>query len=335
MLRTNKTNPVLLAFSVGSILFSLFCINVNAAGLQVAPAMPMSNSAVLNESQKARMVLDRLGFGARPGEVEKVRAIGVSNWIEHQLNPQKIPDPLLASRLKGMTVPAKTTAQLYAQYPNPASIRRQIVRNEGGKNAVAAEQAAGNNDYDKKEMRRKIAEIYQKNGYGRPQEIYLQLAADRLLRATYSERQLQEVMVDFWSNHFNVYAKKNISQWFLPTYDRETIRPYVLGNFRDLLMATAKSPAMLFYLDTFESVAATSASTENPGRRDLSQVSDTQLKRGLMKRRSLSSAQADEQVSRLRANPAGQVAKKKPNGINENYARELMELHGDAVEIDI
>ena len=75
------------------------------------------------------------------------------------------------------------------------------------------------------------------------------------MRAVYSERQLQEQMVDFWSNHFNVYANKAAVRWFLPEYDRDVIRPNALGNFKDLLLATAKSPAMLFYLDNFQSVS--------------------------------------------------------------------------------
>src|SRR3989440_5451376 len=81
----------------------------------------------------------------------------------------------------------------------------------------------------------------------------LQMA--RILRAVYSERQLQAVMVDFWTNHFNVFAGKGADRWLLVSYDRDTIRPHAMGNFSDLLLATAQSPAMLFYLDNFQSVS--------------------------------------------------------------------------------
>ena len=117
-----------------------------------------------------------------------------------------------------------------------------------------------------------------------------ELQASRILRAVYSERQLQEVMVDFWTNHFNVFAGKGADRWLLPAYDRDTIRPNAMGKFSELLLATAQSPAMLFYLDNFQSVSPDA----NRGR--------------AMRRQNL-------QAQRPR------------RGINENYARELMELH--------
>jgi uncharacterized protein (DUF1800 family) len=119
-----------------------------------------------------------------------------------------------------------------------------------------------------------------------------EMTNSKLLRACESRRQLQEVLVDFWSNHFNVYAKKNVLQWYLPSYDREVIRPHALGKFRELLLATAESPAMLYYLDNFQSVSPNANLAQMlPGRRN------------------------------------GNLKKNLPDGINENYARELMELH--------
>jgi uncharacterized protein (DUF1800 family) len=247
---------------------------------------PATRSAPLDENERARLVLDRLAFGARPGEVERVRAMGVDAWIARQLRPEAIPDADLERRVSGLKVPAMSTAELFAQYPNPAMLLRASGKGKG--KAQAQAQDAGGTD--RKELRRELVREYREKGYGRPREVYTELATDRLLRATYSERQLQEVMVDFWSNHFNVYARKNVSQWYLPAYDRDTIRPHALGRFRDLLLATARSPAMLFYLDNYQSVS--------PGA---------------------------NLAGRLRANP--QRASKLPTGINENYARELMELH--------
>ena len=162
------------------------------------------------------MALDRLAFGARPGDVEKVRAMGVDAWIQQQLNPERIPDPDVERRVSGLEVPKMSTAQLFAKYPNPAMIFAQ----EG----IRKKDAKADEDQDA--LKRKLVKEYRDKGYGRPRDVYLQLGTDRLLRATYSERQLQEVMVDFWSNHFNVYAKKNVVQWYLPTYDREVIRPH-------------------------------------------------------------------------------------------------------------
>src|SRR4029079_11887024 len=115
------------------------------------------------------------------------------------------------------------------------------------------------------------------------------------LRAVYSERQLQEVMVDFWTNHFNIFANKGADRWLLPAYDRDTIRPNALSKFSTLLQATAQSPAMLFYLDNFQSVSPNA--NANRGRGLLQQL------------------RADQRPQQQR------------RGINENYARELMELH--------
>ena len=100
-----------------------------------------------------------------------------------------------------------------------------------------------------------IEEYYRENGLQRPQRIIAELQTSRILRAVYSERQLQEVMVDFWTNHFNVFSGKGADRWLLPAYDRDTIRPNAMGKFSELLQATAQSPAMLFYLDNFQSVS--------------------------------------------------------------------------------
>ena len=124
-----------------------------------------------------------------------------------------------------------------------------------------------------------------------------ELHASRILRAVYSERQLQEVMVDFWTNHFNVFAGKGADRWLLPSYDRDTIRPNAMAKFSTLLQATAQSPAMLFYLDNFQSVSPNANANRRGG-----------------------------PLQRLRAQQQPQPQQQR-RGINENYARELMELH--------
>jgi uncharacterized protein (DUF1800 family) len=145
-----------------------------------------------------------------------------------------------------------------------------------------------------------------------------ELLSARIARAVASERQLEEVMVDFWLNHFSVYAGKNVvMRYYLPQYERETIRPHVLGKFRDLLGAVAKSPAMLVYLDNAQSVA-------DSGRPTLVNraVADRRIRRAL-DRAPLSDEQR-ELVERLQA--------RRPKGLNENYARELLELHSLGVD---
>src|SRR5206468_7932343 len=139
-----------------------------------------------------------------------------------------------------------------------------------------------------------------------------ELQMSRILRAVYSERQLQEVMVDFWTNHFNVFAGKGADRWLLTSYDRDTIRPHTLGKFYDLLLADAESPAMLFYLDNFQSVSADAQPLQQrPG-----------AARGPL-----------AQLMRMGNSPQQQRPQQQQRrGINENYARELMELHTMGVE---
>ena len=156
------------------------------------------------------------------------------------------------------------------------------------------------------EYRRAVMEYYKENNLRPAQFLTGELQMSRILRAVYSERQLQEVMVDFWTNHFNVFAGKGADRWLLTSYDRDTIRPHTLGKFYDLLVADAQSPAMLFYLDNFQSVSPNAqAPPQRPG-----------AARGPL-----------AQLRQLSNNPQQPPAQQQRRGINENYARELMELH--------
>jgi uncharacterized protein (DUF1800 family) len=194
-----------------------------------AATLPDNDAAI-------EQALNRLTFGARPGDVARVRVIGLESWIARQLDPRQIDDSSAEAMIPALPTPPSAFA-------TPQDARRF------GRTAVQA------------------------------------LAAAKVTRAVHSERQLEELLVDFWFNHFNVFAGKGRTGLYVPDYEREAIRPHVLGRFRSLLGATAKSPAMLFYLDNWMSAAPDSA--------------------------------------RLR--PAQPGAGRR--GLNENYARELLELH--------
>src|SRR6266545_4633099 len=257
----------------------------------------------LTEDQRILHALNRLGFGARPGDLERVKAMGLENYINQQLNPEKIQDAVAEAKIKDLPTLSMTTAELYEKYPQPGQFLRQLQRrgelpadlaaaqknrtkdagagasviqgakqqlpqpdngammsgDARAKNEDAAKNEAGTKidppARDNEEYRRAIREYYMQNGLQLPQRITGELQASRILRAVYSERQLQEVMVDFWTNHFNVFAGKGADRWLLVSYDRDTIRPNAMGKFSDLLQATAQSPAMLFYLDNFQSVS--------------------------------------------------------------------------------
>jgi uncharacterized protein (DUF1800 family) len=215
--------------------------------------------------------LNRLTFGPRPGQVEQVQRLGLSRWLEQQLTPSSIDDAALAGRLTPLP-------------ERPDDMNRVAARNLSEQERMDAQRRA-------RQFSRQAVQA---------------LAAQKLTRAVYSERQLEEVLVDFWFNHFNVFAGKGRTAVYLPEYEREAIRPHIWGSFRDLLGATAKSPAMLFYLDNWLSADPKAAE---------------QLQRAVTRRGRGRAGGAGNNMP-----PQNQQAPRR-NGLNENYARELMELH--------
>jgi uncharacterized protein (DUF1800 family) len=355
-------------FSVLTLVAPLFVFGVGAQRQPAAAAQRLS------EQQRILHVLNRLGYGARPGDVERVRAMGLDNYIKQQLHPESIPDAVAEAKLDNLPALKMSTVELYAKYPQPGALLRQLERRgelppelaaaaearkkgnvaPGADNAGKVgdpkapdatamamprdEGAAGkdapkdagvdlqNNDTARRAMR----DYYLKNNLQLPQRLITELQGSRILRAVYSERQLQEVMVDFWENHFNVFAQKGADRWLLVPYDRDTIRPNTLGKFSDLLLATAESPAMLFYLDNFQSVSPNAPAGNRPNARRPGQdrpFFDILMNRRMNNRGLLNpNARPQQQPGNDAQRPQAQQQRQK-RGINENYARELMELH--------
>ena len=313
----------------------------------------------LSEEQQIAHVLNRFAFGARPGDIERVRQMGVDRWFEQQLHPEKLDDAATDAKLGPLTTLTMRNDELFAKFPQPGQLIRQLQRQgklpadlqaavqqrqqgnaqnstaaSGAKSATdatnnatantqtaqAAPNAALPNDAaldpNRKEYREAIRDYMLEHGLQPPQRITAELQASRIMRAVYSERQLQEVMVDFWTNHFNVFAGKGADRWLLISYDRDTIRPNTFGKFEDLLVATAESPAMLFYLDNFQSVSPAAPQGGGQGLRQLLN-NNPQARARLEQMRAQRQAQGQQP-------PQPQRVKR---GINENYARELMELH--------
>ena len=349
---SNLIRPLVALFATLGLLSGTLLINSSAQQKQQA------TKSRLTEDQLVLHVLNRLGFGARPGDVERVKSIGIENYIKQQLNPAGIRDEVVDAKIRNLPVLSMTTAELYARYPNPGLLLRQLQR-EGklptdlaglrdnrqsgvasSTNPKEADNSAAQgsdqmNDADRDKYRSAIRDYYIKNNLRPPQQLVQELHASRILRAVYSERQLQEVMVDFWTNHFNVFAGKGADRWLLVSFDRDTIRPHTMGKFRDLLTATAQSPAMLFYLDNFQSVSPDAPQAN--GRQYRRQQQDQ--RGGLFglfggrrnqQRRDFEGPQQARRpdgamIREDRPDQAGQQRAKR--GINENYARELMELH--------
>lgn len=251
----------------------------------------------LNEREAAEHLLSRLSFGGRPGEAEKLLSMGLEKWVQQQLG-QSLPGTEVEKRLSDFNALSLDNETIVNRYLNAGQVLRMMQK----KGTLSRDSMA---KLEKADYRKDVLKLMQQQGLKPPQELNRQLFAQKLIRAVYSENQLQELMTDFWFNHFNVSVTKGQSQPFVLTYERDAIRPHTLGKFESLLKATAQHPAMLFYLDN-----ASSGSDNN---------------------------QMNQRIKKMA--PANSKLKRAA-GLNENYAREVMELHtlgvdGGYVQADV
>jgi uncharacterized protein (DUF1800 family) len=358
-----------------------------AVTLTLAKDKKHRSASGMDERRRAMHTLNRLTFGPRPGDVDRVMAIGVDRWIDEQLHPEHINDSALDARLSSFRTLRMSTQQMVEEFPPQPVIRavaegkmemphdpmRRAIyeaqlekfRNKQNKQDTAQNDAQADDQMRRQarqaaqeqaqsilglppeqrfeaimqmdpESRERVAaalaprqQISAMDGFTpqqretvlamvNPQQVVDgELRQGKLLRAIYSERQLQEVMTDFWFNHFNVFLGKGADRYMVTSYERDVIRPNAMGKFKNLLLATAKSPAMMFYLDNWMSVGPESDfALYGPGRRPQPVLMPRPRARGVWVR-----------VPRPQPPPRQAKAKNKRSGINENYARELMELH--------
>ncbi len=380
-------------FLVAGVLLSLAL--VATARKKDKPELPQ-----MDEQKRAMHALNRIAFGPRPGDVQRVQAMGVDKWIDEQLHPEEIDDNAVAARLAPLRTLKMDTHEIVEKFPPPQVIKEvedgwrgipsdpltravyedeidrteqkqakkqnasevaaekptsekssEIANNDTAVNNAKPNADALNNDavarrredrmyansqvdqlldLPPEERIRAILKMSPEDrrlitgslkgpkgekffdgmsdqqresvmALNNPQQVVFdELLQGKILRATYSERQLQEVMTDFWFNHFNVFVGKGPDRYLLTSYERDVIRPHALGKFEDLLVATAHSPAMLFYLDNWLSVGP-----------------DSDAALGIPK-----DAKRVWRRPQQHANPG-----KNKRGLNENYGRELMELH--------
>ena len=372
-------------------------VTISTLGLAVSAQFAIAKkdkraaTAQMDEKARALHALNRLAFGPRPGDVERVAAMGVDKWIDQQLRPDKIDDHALDARLEQFRTLRMSTREMVENFPPPQVIKaiaegKQSMPSDSARRAVyeaqleryqekkEQKQEAANTDSssaggsgkaaqmsDDEQARRREDRLYadlksedlldlppdqrmkailkmspedqraletslkgdrrdefmegmkpqQREtlmALNNPQQVVTsELVQSKLLRAIYSDRQLEEVMTDFWFNHFNVFIGKGADRYMLTGYERDVIRPRALGKFEDLLVATAQSPAMLFYLDNWLSVGPNS-----------------DFAHGIPKRNNNYNWRRPPRPPR----PAPvKQAKGKRSGLNENYGRELMELH--------
>jgi Protein of unknown function (DUF1800) len=324
----------------------------------------------LDPQQRVIQMLNRFTFGPRPGDIDAVKKIGADAWFEAQLNPQAIPDHVMDRRMSDFLSLYLPPSELLAQFPSNQTIRqiadgkrpypndpvlaaayevlalksnRGEVDKKAKLSATPPPEMTDEQKRAKQKQQQQQAQVlaFQVLAYPKDQrmqailklpvedreiltgfvqdpqkslllndlspkqrDIFGMMAAGpdavrvidgqlqqvKILRAVLSERQLLEVMTDFWYNHFNVDIRKDAAQWYTPTYERDAIRAHALGKFSDLLLATAKHPAMLYYLDNWSSVGPESQAAGRPNK------------------------------------------KQAERGLNENYGREVMELHTVGVD---
>ncbi|MCZ8203991.1 DUF1800 domain-containing protein [Gemmatimonas sp.] len=267
-----------------------------ASGPAAETAPPPSALREQTVDQQVQHVLNRLAFGARPEDVDAVRRLGVDRWIAQQLQPERLADHATDSLLRRYRTLAYSADRLLAEFPPPAvALAAAVRRGDGPLTAV-----------DSQRLRQQARQSGQALG---------ELASSRVARAVLTERQLEEVLVDFWENHFNVFAGKDRTRYFLNDFDR-TVRQHAMGDFRALLGAVAKSPAMLYYLDNWQSVADSGRPVLQPIPPQRAARRAQAVRRAVQPRGATS-----EQMARVEA------LQRRRRGLNENYARELMELH--------
>jgi len=381
---------LLLVFTVASVT-AMWAVNKNKGKKAEA------NSPTMDDHQRAMHALNRLTFGPRPGDVDRVTAMGIDKWIDLQLHPEKIDDSALSTRLAPLRTLNMDTKEMVMAFPprqlvkavengrmsmpsDPAEraiYQAQIQRDEqkkqgqvekaaeqqdGGDEPMTDEQKAarrgarqfadekfedmmalpadkrmnvvlkmtpdertkfakGLRPTDRQELMQSLSPEQREQimALRNPEAVVVtELQQGKILRAAYSERQLEEVMTDFWFNHFNIFVNKGPDRYLTTAYERDVIRPRAMGKFKDLLVATAKSPAMLWYLDNWDSVGPDSEFAKNGGRRQGFRRQARFGGRGGGLGRPFPPQNTQRQQ---------QAKQKAPKGLNENYARELMELH--------
>ena len=293
------------SYKIGSLLLiAAYCLTIVLSSYLNIPDSPSKKikfpykAAGLTEEAAAAHLLSRFTFGTEPGQIEAVKKQGLEKWFEKQLEAS-FPDDSLHAALSSYDALNLSNSEIVDIYPRGGREVRMAVK-DGVINKDSVDKQT-----DKKAYRAVLDAYMKEKGMKPQQDLYKQFISQKILRAAYSENQLLEVMTSFWFNHFNVALVKNDCAEFIPDYERDVIRPRALGNFEDLLVSTAKSPAMLYYLDNFSS-----------------SVADNNPMNGSMMTSNAAMTDSTKKIQKP----------KQLQGLNENYAREVMELHTVGVD---
>lgn len=290
------------------------------------------------EREAAAHLLDRFTFGARPGQVDAVVEMGLEAWLERQL-ANDFAEAEVAERLRHFHSLTLSASELARVYPSPGKVLREAqaagalpqLPPEASMDAVAMDGEEDEDSLDRSALYENAWQWADGQGYRPQREVVGELLAQKLLRAVYAEGQLHEVLTDFWYNHLYVSLAGVSTRAYATSYERDVIRPNVVASFRELLGASARHPAMLLYLDNGRSVA-------EAGQPTTLQVSLERLRpprRGKRGRRNLQGADGwgyprvgeDADLPPRAGGKATKPDSGRLQGLNENYARELLELH--------
>ncbi len=286
------------------------------AFIQPAPKMPYKKAG-LTDQEAALHLLNRFTFGPKPGQVEEVVKQGLENWFLEQLQPAK-DNETVRVKLSSYTALTMPTDSIVNTYLQPAQLLRlAIAKGYIDKDSV--------DKTDRPAYREALKKLQADYGFRPLQELQRELINQKVIRAVYSDAQLQEVLTDFWFNHFNVSLTKNQVQQLVLPYERDAIRPNVLNNFSSLLFATAKHPAMLLYLDN-----ALSISNDNEYAKRQLKAAQRIIDLNAAKKMLAAASVSEDSMQKMDAmenQMTTQIKKRKSQGLNENYAREVMELH--------
>jgi uncharacterized protein (DUF1800 family) len=257
--------------------------------------------------QAAAHLLNRFTFGYTQGMLDEVVKMGPENWFMQQLDTS-YPDDSLKPMLTGYPAVSMTGDEIATHFADPGKLVKMAIAD----GLFSKEEINGLKEADKKAYRRKLLAYMKQKGMEPRAALNRQLISQKILRAVFSQNQLQEVLTSFWFNHFNVSLSKPPSANYTLAYERDVIRPNSLGNFENLLLATARSPAMLIYLDN-----------------DKSRVENTNATPRQQRQQQEAAKMIGEKLSEsTNESQAGEIKNlMKTRGLNENYAREVMELH--------
>ena len=271
--------------------------------------MPWAEAG-LTKKQAAAHLLDRFTFGAHKEDPDRLAKMGLEEWFLAQLKGN-LPNEELDKRLAQYDALALSNEQVLSIFPRPARLFKEAVE------AGFLKKDEFLPDKKSPETRQAIKAYMDSKNYRPQQELFRQFINQKILRAAYSNNQLQEILTDFWFNHFNVSLTKNECAPYIPSFERDVIRPNATGKFFNLLLATARSPAMLLYLDNFSSMG------QNEQMLEQKRMAEERMHRkiGSLDPESPLAKQLQKREDRL-----------KNEGLNENYAREIMELHTMGVD---